>query len=98
MKSKTFLTLLAAAWLGGLAPIPAVAETYPSRPITIVVSLAPGSGMDTITRLYADKLSAALGTPVIVENKPGAATTLAASQVATAHPDGYTLVVLTSIA
>jgi tripartite-type tricarboxylate transporter receptor subunit TctC len=98
MKSKTFLILLAVVLFGGLAPIPAIAETYPARPITIVVSLAPGSGMDTITRLYADKLSAALGTPVIVENKPGAATTLAASQVATAHPDGYTLVVLTSIA
>jgi tripartite-type tricarboxylate transporter receptor subunit TctC len=54
--------------------------------------------MDTITRLYADKLSEALGKPVIVENKPGAATTLAANQVATARPDGHTLVVLTSIA
>ena len=81
-----------------LAHAPASAEDYPSRPITIVVSLAAGSGMDTITRLYADKLSEALGKPVIVENKPGAATTLAANQVASARPDGYTLVVLTSIA
>lgn len=74
------------------------AETYPSRPITIVVSLAAGSGMDIAARLYAEKLSEALGTSVIVENKPGAATTLAANQVATARPDGHTLVVLTSIA
>jgi tripartite-type tricarboxylate transporter receptor subunit TctC len=81
-----------------LAHAPARAEDYPSRPITIVVSLAPGSGMDTITRLYAEKLSEAFGKPVIVENKPGAATTLAANQVVTARPDGYTLVVLTSIA
>jgi tripartite-type tricarboxylate transporter receptor subunit TctC len=81
-----------------LASAPAEAEDYPSRAITIVVSLAAGSGMDSITRLYADKLSQAFGKPVIVENKPGAATTLAANQVATATADGYTLVVLTSIA
>ena len=98
MKLKTHWTLLGVALLGLLAPSPAGAENYPSRAITIVVSLASGSGMDTVTRLYAEKLSEALGTPVIVENKPGAATTLAANQVATARPDGYTLVVLTSIA
>jgi tripartite-type tricarboxylate transporter receptor subunit TctC len=90
----TFFGLLLAL----LAPSTACAEDYPTKPITIVVSLAAGSGMDTITRLYADKLSEALGKPVIVENKPGAATTLAANEVASARPDGYTLVVLTSIA
>jgi tripartite-type tricarboxylate transporter receptor subunit TctC len=84
--------------LGLLASPPARADDYPSRPITIVVSLAAGSGMDAITRLYAEKLSEAFGKPVIVENKPGAATTLAANQVAKAPADGYTLVVLTSIA
>jgi tripartite-type tricarboxylate transporter receptor subunit TctC len=77
---------------------PAAAQNYPSKQITIVVSLAAGSGMDTITRLYAEKLTQAFGKPVIVENKPGAATTLAAQQVAAAPPDGHTLVVLTSIA
>jgi len=81
-----------------LASAPARGEDYPSRAITIVVSLAAGSGMDAVTRLYAEKLSEAFGKPVIVENKPGAATTLAANQVAKAPPDGYTLVVLTSIA
>jgi tripartite-type tricarboxylate transporter receptor subunit TctC len=81
-----------------LASAPARGEDYPSRAITIVVSLAAGSGMDAVTRLYAEKLSAAFGKPVIVENKPGAATTLAANQVARAPADGYTLVVLTSIA
>ena len=95
---KTHWTLLCAAVLGLLASAPAKGEDYPSRAITIVVSLAAGSGMDAITRLYADKLSEAFGKPVIVENKPGAATTLAANQVAKAPPDGYTLVVLTSIA
>ena len=77
---------------------PLRAEDYPSKPITIVVSLAAGTGMDALTRLYAEKLSQALGKPVIVENKPGAATTLAANQVANAPADGHTVVVLTSIA
>jgi tripartite-type tricarboxylate transporter receptor subunit TctC len=98
MKLKTRRVLVGVALLGVLAQAPVAAEDYPSRPITIVVSLAAGSGMDTITRLYADKLSEALGKPVIVENKPGAATTLAANQVANARPDGHMLVVLTAIA
>ena len=97
MALKSHWTLLCSVLLGLLASA-ARADDYPSRPITIVVSLAAGSGMDAITRLYADRLSEALGKPVIVENKPGAATTLAANQVAKAPADGYTLVVLTSIA
>ena len=68
------------------------------RSVTIVVPLAAGTGMDVLVRLYGDKLSAALGKPVIVENKPGASTMLGASQVATSPPDGHTLVVLTSSA
>lgn len=95
---NTHRILLCLVWLGLLASAPARGEDYPSRPITIVVSLAAGSGMDAIARLYAEKLSEAFGKPVIVENKPGAATTLAANQVAKAPADGYTLVVLTSIA
>jgi tripartite-type tricarboxylate transporter receptor subunit TctC len=75
-----------------------VAQDYPTRNITIVVSIGAGTGMDVLARLYADKLQAALGKPVVVENKPGAATMLAASQVAAAPADGYTLVVLTSAA
>src|SRR4051812_49745206 len=98
MTMKTPLTLVGVALLGLLAQAPVAAEDYPSRPVTIVVSLAAGSGMDTITRLYAEKLSEALGKPVIVENKPGAATMLAAQQIAALPPDGHTLVVLTSIA
>ena len=77
---------------------PAHAQDFPSKNLTIVVSLAAGTGMDAMTRIYAEKLSQALGKAVVVENKPGAATTLAAHQVASAPADGYTLVVLTSIA
>ena len=98
MSLKTNWILPCAMLLGLSASAPARGDDYPSRPITIVVSLAAGSGMDAITRLYAEKLSEAFGKPVIVENKPGAATTLAANQVAKAPADGYTLVVLTSIA
>jgi tripartite-type tricarboxylate transporter receptor subunit TctC len=74
----------------------AIAQTFPSKPITIVVSIGAGTGMDVVTRLYAERLSAALGQSVVVENRPGAATMLAATQVASALADGHTLVVLTS--
>ena len=76
----------------------AQAQDYPSRPITIVVPLAAGSGMDSLVRLYADKLQGALGKPVIVENKPGAALMLAAQYTQSQPADGYTLMVNTSSA
>ncbi len=77
---------------------PLHAQSYPSKNITIVVPLGPGSGMDILVRLYAEKLSQALGKAVIVENKPGAATMLGAAQIANSQPDGHTLGVLTSSA
>jgi tripartite-type tricarboxylate transporter receptor subunit TctC len=89
---RALIALLAFA----ATPSVAAAQTFPTKPITIVVSIGAGTGMDVVTRLYAEKLSAALGQSVIVENRPGAATMLAATQVASAPPDGHTLVVLTS--
>jgi tripartite-type tricarboxylate transporter receptor subunit TctC len=74
------------------------AQAYPSRTVTIVVPLAAGTGMDSLVRLYAEKLAERLLKPVVVENKPGAALMLAASMVAAAPPDGHTLVVSTSTA
>jgi len=79
------------------ASAPALAQ-YPNRPVTIMVSLAAGSGMDVLVRLYADKLSQSLGKPVIVENRPGASLMLAANAVAAAPADGHTLLVSTSSA
>jgi tripartite-type tricarboxylate transporter receptor subunit TctC len=76
-----------------LPGISARAQEYPTRSITIVVPLAAGSGMDSIVRIYAEDLAKALGKPVVVENRPGAALMLAASAVARAEPDGHTLVV-----
>jgi tripartite-type tricarboxylate transporter receptor subunit TctC len=67
------------------------AQTYPSKPVTIIVPLAAGTGMDTLVRLYGEQLSQALGKPVVVENKPGASLMLGTAAVATAAPDGHTL-------
>ncbi len=78
------------------APAKAQSPAWPSRNITIVLPLAAGSGMDTIVRLYADKLSPILGKPVVVESKPGAQQMIAASAVTKAEPDGHILAVLTS--
>ena len=76
----------------------AQAQDYPNRTVTIVVPLAAGSGMDSLVRVYAEKLQQAFGKPVVVENRPGAALMLAAAAVASAPPDGYTLLVSTSSA
>ncbi len=91
-----FGRLLIIALLALVALQASAKAQYPSRNVTIVVSIGAGTGMDILARLYADKLSAVLGKAVIVENRPGAATMLAAQSVATAPPDGHTMVVLTS--
>ena len=72
---------------------PALAQSYPTRPISIVVPIAAGTGMDLLARMYGEQLSQRLGKPVIVENRPGAGLTLAPSTVAKAPADGYTLMV-----
>src|SRR5450432_4035684 len=70
---------------------PADAEIYPTRPITIVIGFAAGSGIDVITRLIAHRLEGALRQSVLIENKIGANSAIAATHVAHAAPDGYTL-------
>ena len=83
---------------GGLALLGAAAhaDTYPSKSITIVVPFGAGSGTDGITRIIAPPLSAALKQSVVIENKPGANGAIAATQVARAAPDGYTLLMSTN--
>src|SRR5262245_40808480 len=72
------------------------AESYPSRPVTIIVSLAAGTGMDTLVRLYGGKLSQRLGQPVVIDNRPGGAGVVAGETIAKGPADGYTLAVATS--
>ena len=69
----------------------AQAQDYPTKPITIVVPFPPGGTTDLVTRTLAESLSKSLGQPVLVENRPGAGTTVGADYVAKARPDGYTL-------
>src|SRR5262245_56784499 len=76
-----------------LAAPTAQAQDYPSRTITIVVPLAAGTGMDIIARLYGERLAAALGRPVVVENRPGVGFLAATQSVIGAPPDGHTLLV-----
>jgi tripartite-type tricarboxylate transporter receptor subunit TctC len=91
---------LAAATLAVCAALasPARAQPYPSRPITIVVALAAGTGMDIVVRTYADKLSQTLGRPIIIENRPGNAGLAAVDGALKAPADGYTLLAATSSA
>jgi tripartite-type tricarboxylate transporter receptor subunit TctC len=93
MRSKHLLGALAV--LAALAA-PAGAQQYPSRPVTIVVPFAAGGGSDLLARLVAQKLEEKLGKPFIIENRPGAGTTLAAMQAVRSTPDGYTLMQATS--
>ena len=76
--------------------LPVQAEPYPSRTVTIEVPFAAGGGSDLLARLVAQKLEEKLGKPFIVENRPGASTTLAAMQVVRSTPDGTTLMQGTS--
>jgi tripartite-type tricarboxylate transporter receptor subunit TctC len=89
--------VLAAACAGlALAAAPAFAQSWPSKPVTIVVSYPAGGDTDAMARLFAEKLQARLGQPVVVDNKPGASGIIGNAYVAKAQPDGYTLLLTPS--
>ena len=95
MKRALAGLLCAAAFVTGLAGT-AGAQSYPSRPITIVVAWPPGSGIDVMVRHMSETLRAELGQPIIIENRGGAAGVIGSQAVANAAPDGYTLLFTSS--
>ena len=88
------LAVLAAAFAAG--SYEAAAQTYPARPVKIVVPATPGGAIDLIARSLAEKMTVSLAQPVVVENKPGASNNLGTDFVAKSPPDGYTLVIIAS--
>jgi tripartite-type tricarboxylate transporter receptor subunit TctC len=88
--------------LAGAAALPAVsriarAQAYPARPVRIIVGFAPGGATDIMARLMGQSLSERLGQQFVVENRPGAASNVGTEAVVNATPDGYTLLVVTSV-
>src|SRR6476469_5578819 len=91
-----FATSTLAAFVIALASPWALAQPYPSKTIHVIVPFAAGSATDVAARLIGERLNAAWGQPVIVENKPGAGGTIGIAQTAKSDPDGYTFVVVST--
>jgi tripartite-type tricarboxylate transporter receptor subunit TctC len=98
MKTRNYLTVIMGTALASLLSthLGARADTFPDRPLKMVVGFVPGGLNDVLGRLMARELSEALGQPVVVENRPGAAGLIGADAVAHAKPDGYTLLLASS--
>jgi len=78
------------------ASLPAAAQDYPAHPIKLLVGFSAGGGLDISCRHWAQRLSARIGQPVVVENRPGASGELSVKQAMTSKPDGLTLVCLSA--
>jgi tripartite-type tricarboxylate transporter receptor subunit TctC len=94
MRAARFVAAIVCALLLVPAAAPALADDYPSHPITLIVPYPPGGGVDTIARVMSAKLSVALGQQIVIENRPGAGAVIGTRAAAKAPPDGYTLVML----
>ncbi len=93
MSGKMKFYVVGLLYAAGLLPTHAQAQTWPTRPVRIVVPFSAAGTADLLARIAADKLSAALGEPFVVEDRPGAGGVTGQAQVARAAPDGYTLVI-----
>ncbi len=76
-----------------LVPVFAAAQAYPARPVKLVVGFAPGGAADQVARAYQEPLARSLGQPIVIENRPGAGSSIAAEYAAKSAPDGYTLLI-----
>lgn len=85
-----FIVLMGAAL--SMAPLFATAQTYPAKPIRLVIPYAPGGAAGAVGRILADKMAASIGQPVLVDHRPGGGTLIGNEYVAKSAPDGYTLV------
>ena len=96
MRTGNLCWKILAAGAFALTTQQSLAQTWPTKPVKMVVAFTPGSATDIVGRAVAEKLTGALGQPVIVENRPGAGGTIGTNIVAKADPDGYTLLVNSS--
>jgi tripartite-type tricarboxylate transporter receptor subunit TctC len=94
LRRREFLGLAAAAVTLAAVPSAALAQTYPSRPVRVIVPFAPGGTTDMVARLIAQRLSERLGQQFTIENRPGASTNIATQAVVRAPADGYTLLIV----
>ena len=95
--TASLVTLACSAWIGTLVPLAAHAQAaYPNKPIRVIVPFAAGSTTDIIARAIADKMGASMGQTLIIDNRGGASGTIGQAAVASAAPDGYTIMVHSS--
>ncbi len=97
MKSNTYnVIMMAAGWVAAFAALPVAAQAYPSKPVRMIIPFSAGGAADVPGRIVTGKLGEALGQQVIVDNRPGAGSTIGADAAAKSAPDGYTIFMISN--